>query len=109
MVAFVVFFLLIVIYAFYQTRALAEGPSIIVEQPVASSQAITDPLVTIAGQAERISYLFLNGGRIFTDETGHFREQLLLAPGYNLITLLAQDKFNREIEREIELVYSPIN
>ncbi len=107
-VAFSIFFLLIIIYAFYQTYALAEGPDIAMEQPTTNG-TITDPLVTIAGQAERISHLFLNGGQIFTDESGHFREKLLLAPGYNLITLLAKDKFSREIERRIELVYSPIN
>lgn len=105
--ALVIFFLLIAVYALYQTHALAEGPNIVIEQPVTSGATTADPVVTIEGQAERISHLFLNGGRIFTNEAGHFREKLLLAPGYNLISLIAQDKFDREIEREIELVYNP--
>ncbi|MEA1929622.1 MAG: hypothetical protein U9M92_01930 [Patescibacteria group bacterium] len=107
-ISLALFFVLAVVYAFYQTHALAEGPEIIINQPVDNS-TLEEPLVVVEGQATRIAHLFLNGGQVFTDENGHFTERLLLAPGYNLISLAARDKFDRVVEKRLELIYQPLN
>ena len=39
------------------------------------------------------------------DDQGRFAERLLLAPGYNIITAKAVDRFGKEKEYGLELVY----
>jgi hypothetical protein len=41
------------------------------------------------------------------DESGAFDERVLVSPGYNLITIAAEDKFGRMEEKKIEIVYQP--
>ena len=107
MIGIVVFFAVITVYAFYQTHALAEGPEIILEEPTVSSLVTTNPVLVIKGQAKQISRLYLNNWQIFTNQDGHFNEKLLLARGYNKVSLRAEDKFGREIASDFELVYKP--
>lgn len=102
--ALVLFFSLIAIYAYAKTQNLLRGPRIIIYEP-ANGSAFTGPLVEITGQAQRIANLFLNDGRIFTDEAGQFREKLLLAPGHNIIEVEASDKFGRTTRQILSLAY----
>ncbi len=97
---------LIAAYAYYQSKNLLEGPSLEIV-PSAFVEVLTQPLVTIRGKAERISYLTINHQQIFTNEAGEFAEQLLLAQGYNIITVTAWDRFGRLTERVLELIYDP--
>lgn len=99
------FFLLIVGYALYRTSDYLRGPALIVSSP-ANYATVHDPVVKVSGEAERISHIFLNRGLIYTDEDGNFNEKLLLAPGYNIITLEVKDKFGRHVRRTLELVYN---
>jgi cupin superfamily acireductone dioxygenase involved in methionine salvage len=43
--------------------------------------------------------------RFFVDGEGNFKEFLLLSPGYNIIVLKAQDKFKRNIAKDLEIIY----
>jgi hypothetical protein len=91
-------------YALFQTRNLIQGPIIKIHSPVNGS-SLTKSFVEIEGAAKNISYINLNDRQIFTDESGAFSERLLLSYGYNIITLRARDKFGREVEKTLELVY----
>lgn len=99
---------LIVGYGLFRLKDLIAGPTIILEKPQ-TGDVLTQPLLEIKGQAKRISLLHLNGRRIFTDKNGYFKEALLLAEGYNIITLEARDKFNRTTEKVLRLVYQSQN
>lgn len=99
------FFLLLGAYGLYQTRNLILGPKITIAAPLNGAAIALNP-VEIEGQAERIAFLSLNGGRIFTDENGNFKQKLLLARGYNIIRLEAQDKFGRTVKKVLQLVYN---
>jgi len=83
---------------------LASGPGLMIKSPTPNT-AVYSPLVEITGQAKRISRIYLDDNQIFTDERGRFKEKLLLAPGYNIIKLRAQDRFGRQVERRFGLVY----
>lgn len=98
--------ILIGAYAYHQSKNLLEGPSLVIA-PAPLVTTLTQPLVTIAGKAERISYLTINHQQIFTNQAGEFAEQLLLARGYNIITVTARDRFGRLKEKILELVYDP--
>ncbi len=99
----VLFIAVIFGYTYFQSTFLAEGPQFTFVSP-ASGTIIEDSLVEIKGVVLRISDISLNGSPIFIDEEGNFSEMILLSPGQNIITLEAQDKFERKITRVLELV-----
>ncbi len=97
------FGVVIIGYGSYQMRGLINGPRITVETPLNGS-SLTSSLVTISGQASRVTKLFLNGAKLTPDQTGRFTSQLLLATGYNIIQLDGEDRFGRRVEKKLELV-----
>lgn len=90
-------------YIYYQSRAFVTGPVIQLKEP-ADGATFEEPLITVGGTAKHISYISLNGRQIYTNEKGEFKEKLLLLPGYNIITIDAEDKFDRSTEKTIEVV-----
>ena len=99
----IVFFLAIAGYSFYQAADYRQGASISIDSP--QDGFVTDrQMIEITGSAERVAYLSLNGRQIYTDRSGNFSEQLLLADGYNIITIAAEDDFNRHSEKQITVI-----
>jgi len=98
------FCLVILIYSTYQMYDIASGPKLTIKSPTPNT-AVSSPLVEVTGQAKRISRIYLNDNQIFTDESGQFKEKLLLAPGYTIIKLKVQDRFGRQVEQRFGLVY----
>ncbi len=92
------------IYAGFQARHLITGPEITLEQPSNGSE-VANEAVQVSGFAENIAKLYLNGRQIFTNTTGHFDEEVLLAYGYNVLELVAEDKFGRTKAKTISLVF----
>jgi hypothetical protein len=107
-IAPLIFGLSILVYTYFKTENLLLGPTISLTAP-ADGASVTEPLVELRGRARRIASLFLNGDKIFTDENGYFKEKLLLAEGHNIIKLEAADKFGRQTEKFLSLVYTPLN
>jgi len=65
--------------------------------------------VIIEGTARNISSLTLNGNTIAVNQENAFSELLLLSPGFNIIEIAAQDRFDRiETEHRI-IIYEPKN
>lgn len=93
----------IVLYALSRSLNYIHGPRIEIFQPINGS-AIASSTVTIIGRADRVNSLSLNGKAIFIDESGNFRETILVFPGINMITLTAHDQFDREVQNQLELV-----
>jgi hypothetical protein len=98
------FFIIIIIYAYYEARGLLFGPRINVPSGVAVSQ---ERFVFVRGSAERISELSINGKPVPVTEGGEFEEPYLLSDGYNRIFLRARDKYGRTSERVVEVIYEP--
>lgn len=96
------FVLLVIGYSGLKLKDLLTGPKIIVNSP-SDGQTIKKSFVTVQGKAERISQLYLNGKKIFTDEQGNFNEPYLLASGYNLLEIIANDQFGRQITKKLQL------
>lgn len=93
-------------YSYFRLDNLLRGPKLTVETP-GNGADISEPLVTISGHAKRISKITLNGYPIFTNETGYFKESLLLSPGYNILVLAAEDRFKREVSETLYLTHHP--
>lgn len=90
-------------YFFYQSRTFVFGPGISVFEP-SDGEIVRNSHVVVKGKAKNIASLELDGRRIFTLEDGSFQEDLLLASGYNIIELSAEDKLGQKIEKQIAVM-----
>lgn len=94
--------LLVVGYSGLKLKNFLTGPQVVVLSPN-DGATIKENFVKVKGKAERISQLYLNGKKIFTDEQGNFNETYLLASGYNLLEIIAHDQFGRQITKKLQL------
>lgn len=99
-----IFVAVIVFYAYYQSRAIIEGPNIVIETPRAGITSTTS-LISIIGVVKHAKEITLDGRPIFIDLSGRFNEKLVLMNGYNIIELVAKDKEGRIEKKTIELMY----
>lgn len=105
-IGLLIFFLLLIGYAYYEARAVLYGPQI---QVPSETIVVSEPYTEIRGQASYISELRLNGGTVHVTEDGKFAEELLLAPGENRLVFDAKDKFGRETQEVVIVFYKPTN
>lgn len=94
----------ILIYAGFKAKDLVLGPQLAITSPI-DGAVMDQSLVEITGTVKNISFLRLNDNKIFADEHGVFREKLLLSYGYNIISVEADDRFGRSIQKTIRLIY----
>ncbi len=94
-----------IIIAFAVSRSLnyARGPVILITEPANGSSALTT-MITVAGKAERVNSLSLNGQAISVDEQGNFSESVTVFPGLNVLSLEAQDQFGRKTRTDLTVV-----
>ena len=90
-------------YTAYEIQKIISGPRITVLSPK-NGVVISDPLVEISGVAENIKDISLNDRKIFIDEQGNFKEKLLLYPGYNIMSIKAEDRYKRKVEKKLEII-----
>lgn len=100
----IVFFVLVVGYAYFEAQGILFGPAITVDSNVTE---VHDPFITVKGKADRIASLSMNGKQITVTEDGSFSQPYLLAQGDNRIVLDASDKYGRSRRQVIEVVYTP--
>lgn len=102
--AFIFLLVCILGYTYFQMHNIILGPVITILEPL-NGATLSSSYIEVLGTTKNISSINLNDRQIFIDESGAFKEKLLLSPGYNIITLQAKDKFGRETEEILELVY----
>ncbi|MES2214136.1 MAG: hypothetical protein V4465_01970 [Patescibacteria group bacterium] len=102
---YAILFLLLVAYSLFQARFLILGPSIRIDSP-ADGATVPTPVVRVTGNAQNIAYISLDDRPIFIDAKGNFSEKLIAAPGLDIITLRARDRFGRSTEKQIRVVYN---
>ncbi len=96
--------LALLVLIFFQSKEFLAGPSIVITSPQ-NGATLSSSLLHVDGVAKRVSFITLNDRQIYVDETGKISEELLLQYGYNIISLKATDRFNRKVEKRLELVY----
>ncbi|MFH0755485.1 MAG: hypothetical protein V1910_02355 [bacterium] len=95
--------LCLVFYITYEIQKIIFGPKIEISFPKNGS-LMTSSSTEILGIAKNIKEISLNDRIIFIDELGNFKEELLLSKGYNVFVIKASDKFDRKIEKIIEII-----
>lgn len=95
--------LLIATYAIWRSLAYARGPHITITEPTDGASIVTST-TTIHGHVERANNITMNGKAINMDEQGNFNETIIVFPGANIITFIANDQFERSIQTQIRLM-----
>jgi len=98
------FFLFIIIYAFFRSKDLIFGIKIRNVNIVDNSK-VTDNIIKITGNAKNAIKLTLDDREISVDQKGNFEETIALLPGYNIVDIKAQDKFGNNDEKNYKLIY----
>jgi hypothetical protein len=103
-IGFVLFFILIIVYAIVGSKDLIWGVKIKNVNLVDGSTA-TSSIIKLTGDARNAIKLTLNGREISVDQNGNFSETIALLPGYNIINIKAEDKFGDIDEKNYKLMY----
>jgi len=101
---FSVFFLLIILYAFFRSKDLIFGVKIR-NINIKNDMTVTSNILEITGVAKNAIFLSLDGREISVDQKGDFDETIALLPGYNIINIKAKDKFGNVDEKNYQLIY----
>lgn len=102
--ALLVFFILILSYAFYRSHDLIYGVKI-KNVNISDGETFTDPVLHLTGNAKNAVNLTLNGREITIDQSGNFNETIALLLGYNIVDIKAKDKFGYNDEKIYKLIY----
>lgn len=98
----IVFFAALLIYAFFESRAMLFGPAIELENETITTN---ESLITIRGNAKNSIEVRLNGMPIPITEDGAFEEKYLVPPGVTFIVVDARDKYGRTQQKTIHVAY----
>jgi len=64
---------------------------------------VSSSLFDITGVAKNTVFISLNGREIFINQQGEFNEKIALPEGFSVITVLARDKFGKNIEKTVSV------
>ena len=93
-------------YTYMEVRGMLQGPRITLTSPE-NGVSVTEKVLTVSGTALNTRRITFNARDIIVDEEGNFSELHILSPGYNALTLRAEDRFDNEITKVLEIIYSP--
>lgn len=95
----------IVGYAVWRSLDYARGPKIEIFTPQ-NGESTASSTIVVSGRAIRTDSLKLNGQPVPIDESGTFKETIIVFPGINVMTLTAHDKFERNVFENVTIVGS---
>ena len=90
-------------YGYFRARDLIHGVTISVSG-VYDGEGVHDAYLPISGNARNAVHLTLDGRDIQIDQNGDFHEDIVLLPGYNVLTLDARDKFGKETSKVFRVI-----
>ena len=91
-----------ILFVYTKLRPLFHGPS--VNLPLSNYSTVTDPTIHLTGMAMYTKSLIVNGSPVALSPTGYFDEHIALSPGYNTITVAAQDRFGKKTLKTYAIV-----
>ena len=91
-------------YSVYQFKDFWRGPTVKITSPQDGLQT-NSQLITVSGTAKQIAFLYLNDEKIYTNQAGQFSEPLLLDQGYNIISVRAEDRFDRTVKKTVRVQF----
>jgi hypothetical protein len=98
------FFLFIIVFAFFRSKDLIFGVKIR-DVSIVNGDTVTESVLKVTGNAKNALNLKLNGREISLDPQGNFDETIILSSGYNIVNITALDKFDHVDEKNYQLIY----
>lgn len=97
-------FVFIIGYSLFQTKAIARGVDLSIDN-IYDGQVFRGEMLALSGTAVHATHLSVNDKEIVVDENNAFSEELVLSAGYNIITVEASDKFNKQTVKTYRVLY----
>ena len=110
-ILFTTLFCGLLVYGVFNTRFLIKGPELVLAEIAPKESLIqTDSShFVLKGTVTHSTFISINDRPITIDEEGNFAERFLLSDSINTINILARDKFGKETQRELKIVYTGIS
>jgi hypothetical protein len=99
----VLFFSFILLYAILNTRLISRGIDLSING-IENGKIYTEGTLEITGNAKRAKHVLVNGREISVNQQGDFKDYLVLLPGYNIMTISAEDKFGKITQETFDIV-----
>lgn len=97
------FFSFIVLYAILNTRLISQGIDLSING-IENGKIYEEGTLEIMGNAKRAKHILVNGREININQEGVFNDVLVLLPGYNIITISAEDKFGKITKKTFDII-----
>lgn len=97
-------FLFIILYTVFQTKAISRGVDLVIEG-LTDGSSLNEDIVSVSGKATHATHLLINGKETVIDENDNFALELALSPGYNIITIEAEDRFEKKTKEVYRVLY----
>lgn len=92
---FIIFFIFIVMYGFFQARSIILGVKI-KDLNIQNNSVFQENPVKITGNTKNAIFVSVNDREITIDKNGNFEEHIALLSGYNILEIKAEDKFGNQ-------------
>lgn len=89
-------------YLYAQIGRFAAVPRLVIIAP-AGDETIPGNSISISGFTDEDAKLTINGQPVLVSDKGEFREDIILQAGINAITVLAANRFNKEISKTFNI------
>jgi cytoskeletal protein RodZ len=89
-------------YLYSQVGRFAAVPRLVVTNP-SGDDAIAGNTISVAGFTDKDAKLTINDQPVLVSDKGEFKEDILLQSGVNAITILAVNRFNKEVAKTIKV------
>lgn len=99
----VLFFSFILLYAILNTRLISRGIDLSING-IENGKIYIEGTLEITGNAKRAKHVLVNGREISVNQQGDFKDYLVLLPGYNIMTISAEDKFGKITQETFDIV-----
>jgi hypothetical protein len=98
----------LLIFAGARLYPILHGPQITIKSLV-NGAILNDPLLPLQGIARHAQDVVINGSPLATGPDGSFDDRVLLQPGYNVITMVAHDRFGTATTRNYVVMVHETN
>lgn len=97
------FLIIIIIFSISRIINYIKGPYVIINEPKNGLNTSSSTII-ISGQSLRINKITINDSPITVDEKGFWQDIIIVFPGINNISIKAEDKFGRKIEKKLDII-----
>jgi hypothetical protein len=98
-------------FTIFELRKVISGPKLTldcIDKDECSNIKSDKNIYTLSGKTKNVSVIFVGDRKIYMDIDGNFKEDLLLYPGNNLISIKSLDRFGKEVKKDISIYYNQL-